>query len=67
MKPQDLPLTVSVERAGELLGIGRRTAYRAAAAGELPTVRIGRRLLVPTAKLLRLLGTEESEQPTTQR
>jgi hypothetical protein len=29
---------------------------RAAAAGQLPTFRIGRRLLVPTARLLDLLG-----------
>jgi hypothetical protein len=39
-----------------MLGIPRATAYRAAAAGQLPTFRIGRRLLVPTARLLDLLG-----------
>lgn len=55
MRTDDLPLTISVEKAGELLGIGRRTAYRAAATGELPTVRIGRRLLVPTTRLMRML------------
>ncbi len=39
-----------------MLGIPRATAYRAAAAGQLPTFRIGRRLMVPTARLLDLLG-----------
>ncbi len=56
MRLKDLPPTLSVEQAGAMLGIPRATAYRAAAAGQLPTFRIGRRLLVPTARLLDLLG-----------
>lgn len=61
MTLDDLPPTITVERAGELLGVSRRTAYRAAAAGELPTLRLGRRLLVPTAQLRTLLGLPPSE------
>lgn len=53
---QELPPTISVERAGEVLGISRRSAYRAAASGELPTLRLGRLLRVPTPRLLELLG-----------
>ncbi len=53
---QELPPTISVEQAAAVLGISRRSAYRAAAAGELPTLRLGRRLLVPTPRLLALLG-----------
>lgn len=56
MRLKELPPTLSVEQAGEMLGIPRAIAYRAAAAGQLPTFRIGRRLLVPTARLLDLLG-----------
>lgn len=56
MRLKDLPPTLSVEEAGKVLGIPRATAYRAASAGHLPTFRIGRRLLVPTARLLDLLG-----------
>ena len=56
MKNTTLPPTISVEQAGELLGVSRRSAYRAAARGQIPTVRIGRRLLVPTQRLLDLLG-----------
>lgn len=48
--------TVSVEQAGEVLGLSRRSAYRAASAGQIPTIRVGRRLLVPRLALLRLLG-----------
>ncbi len=61
----ELPPTISVEEAGELLGISRRSAYRAAARGELPTLRLGRRLVVPTAKLLALLGVEHTPAQST--
>ena len=52
----DLPLTISVEEAAAILGISRRSAYRAAASGELPAVRLGRRLRVPSAALRQLLS-----------
>jgi excisionase family DNA binding protein len=54
------PLTITVDQAAELLGIGRSSAYQAARTGELPTVRIGRRLLVPRARLLALIGADPS-------
>lgn len=54
------PPTLTVPQAGELLGISRRSAYRAAAAGHIPTIRLGRRILVPTALLLRMLGLQDS-------
>lgn len=50
--------TVSVEDAAHALGIGRNSAYEAARKGELPTIRIGRRLLVPKAELERMLGIQ---------
>lgn len=55
----ELPPTLSVDEAGEMLGISRRSAYRAAARGEIPTLRLGRRLLVPTPRLLALLGAAD--------
>jgi excisionase family DNA binding protein len=56
--PQTAPTrrTVSVEEAGRMLGIGRQSAYAAARRGEIPTIRIGRLLLVPLARLHELLG-----------
>ncbi|MBY5163133.1 helix-turn-helix domain-containing protein [Nitriliruptoria bacterium AS10] len=56
-----LPPTISVEEAGTILGISRRAAYRAVHRGELPAVRIGRRLLVPSARLLHLLGLDPND------
>jgi excisionase family DNA binding protein len=53
-------LTCSIDEAAELLGIGRSTAYAAARDGSLPTVRLSHRLLVPTAKLLAMLGEQEA-------
>jgi excisionase family DNA binding protein len=51
-----LPPTISVEEAAVLLGVSRSAAYRAAKVGQLQTFRMGRRLLVPTAPLLGMLG-----------
>lgn len=47
---------MTVPRAGRILGIGRSAAYAAAASGQLPTIRLGGRLLVPTARLRALVG-----------
>lgn len=47
--------TISVERAGELLGCARSTAYEAVRAGEIPSIRLGRKIVVPTAAVLRML------------
>ncbi|MDP8932133.1 MAG: helix-turn-helix domain-containing protein [Actinomycetota bacterium] len=49
---------MTVEQAGALLGISRRSAYRAAALGQIPTIRLGRRILVPTALLYGMLGIQ---------
>ena len=51
-----LPPTISIEEAARMLGISRSAAYRAAKAGQLVTFKVGRRRLVPTAPLLRMLG-----------
>jgi excisionase family DNA binding protein len=48
-------LTYTLNEAARRLGISRALAYEAAHRGELPVWRIGRRVLVPRAALLRLL------------
>ena len=48
-------LTLSVEEAACLLGISRGLAYEMARTGQLPTIRFGRRLLVPRRALERML------------
>ncbi len=59
------PPTITVAEAGHLLGLSRSSAYRAAARGELPTVRFGRRLVVPTHKVLALIGLEDNQTAPT--
>jgi excisionase family DNA binding protein len=51
-------LTVSVEEAGRILGISRGAAYTYARDGSIPTIRLGKRLLVPKAALDKLLDVE---------
>lgn len=48
-------LTYSVEEGAELLGISRNSAYEAVRKGEIPTVRLGRRILIPRSRLEALL------------
>lgn len=48
-------LTYTVDEASALLGISRNSGYQRAADGQLPTIRLGRRLLVPKSALDRLL------------
>lgn len=50
--------TTTVTVAGAILGISRGAAYQAARNGQLPTLRIGRRLVVPTAQLRQMLEGE---------
>jgi excisionase family DNA binding protein len=58
-------LTWTVEQAGRRLGISRGSAYQAVRRGELPTIRIGRRLLVPLAALNAMLAGEPVTSHTT--
>lgn len=53
-------LTMTVEEAAVALGISRASAYEAARRGEIPTSRIGRRILVPRVALDRLLAAAEA-------
>ena len=50
--------TITVTEAAKLLGIGRTAAYEAARRGELPTRRLGHRLVVPVPWLLSWLKGE---------
>jgi excisionase family DNA binding protein len=58
----DFPPTISVEHAAKLLGVSRSAAYRAVTAGQLPSLRLGRRIYVPTASLLAMLGLLAEER-----
>jgi excisionase family DNA binding protein len=47
--------TLTVDEAAEILGIGRNSAYEAVRRGEIPAIRLGRRLVVPRHALEQLL------------
>jgi hypothetical protein len=55
--------TLTVPEAARLLGIGRNLAYEIASRdGEIagvPVIRVGRRLLIPLARLLEVLGLND--------
>ena len=57
--------TVTVEQAAQILGIGRNSAYEAVRRGQIPAIRLGKRLVISRAALERLLSEGQSAvQPT---
>ena len=50
-------LVLDVPEAGRLLNLSRATAYALAAAGVIPTIRLGKRLVVPRKALEELLAS----------
>jgi excisionase family DNA binding protein len=53
--PDEKPTLDLWPETGVALGLGRSSTYEAAARGEIPTIRIGRCIRVPTAALRRML------------
>jgi excisionase family DNA binding protein len=54
--------TISVPEAGRrYFGLGRGTSYEAAHRGDIPTIRIGRRIRVPIRALERMLDATIKE------
>ena len=49
-------ITIDIPTCARLLGISLGTAYTLAAEGKLPTIRLGRRLVVPKAALEKMLA-----------
>ena len=48
--------TLTIREAAKQLGIGINQAYSAARAGTIPSIKIGKRYLVPAAALSKQLG-----------
>ena len=53
-------LTLSVEEAAAVLGISRALAYELVGRGELPCLRLGRRIVVPRRALLALVEAADT-------
>ena len=57
-------LSLTVEEAAEALGISRGLAYEAVRLGQIPSVRIGRRILIPRKALEEQLQLESGPAAT---
>lgn len=58
-------LTMTIPEAAQKLGIGRNEGYLAARRGDIPTIRIGKRVLVPIAAFDRFLNGYGLQPPKT--
>ena len=55
------PLAVSVPEAGRLLGLSRSSAYAAVKRGDIPSVRVGGRVLVPLRRLEAMVDPDRNQ------
>jgi hypothetical protein len=56
--------TISVPQAGrEYFGIGHSASYKAAASGQIPTIRVGRLLRVPVQAMEKMLDIAPTARP----
>lgn len=55
--------TISVRRAAAVLGISIRHAYVSVEREEMPSIRVGQRIVVPTARFLTQYGLDGGETP----
>jgi excisionase family DNA binding protein len=53
---------VTVAQAASLLGVDVRTVTRGIQCGELPVLRLGKRILIPRLRLLELLGVTDTAE-----
>ena len=69
----DREVTVSVPEAASILGISRSLGYQLVADGEIPSIKVGKRIIVPTEALRAMLRTvapassSNAAVPTTRR
>lgn len=52
---------LSIPEAAEVLGISEQLAYDAALKGEIPSIKIGSRRVVPVRRLEEMLGMAQGE------
>lgn len=57
--PETQPTVPLWPTAGQAIGLGRNATYAAAERGDIPTIRIRGRIVVPTAPLRRMLGLDD--------
>jgi len=62
MSNNELPLVLTPIETAKLLRISRGTVYEQLRSGAIPSVRCGRRILVPRVALLKMLETAGDDQ-----
>jgi excisionase family DNA binding protein len=55
---KELPLAMSVKEASKLIGVSAGRLYEGVRRGNIPSLRMGSRILTPTHKLMEMLGNE---------
>jgi excisionase family DNA binding protein len=58
-EPSERP-TLTVDEARPFMTLSRGSFYRAVADGTVPSIRCGRKILIPTAPFRRLLGLDDA-------
>ena len=56
----DHRITLTIEETASLLGLGRTATYEAARRGQIPSRRLGRRVVVPVPALLEWLRSDHA-------
>jgi len=56
--------TISIPEYARLVGVSRASGYTYAREGQVPTIRVGKRVRVPSAHALRQLGLDSSQGHT---
>lgn len=54
----DLPLFLTVYEAGEVLRVGRSTAYELVRSGRLKSIRVGKQIRVPKTEIIKILNSK---------
>ena len=54
-------LTYNVGTAAKLLGLSRNAAYQGCLTGQIPHIKIGKRILIPVVQLERMLAGDGHE------
>lgn len=57
----DIKVALTVKEAAQLLGLGINQTYEGIRQGEIPSLRIGGRILVPRSRLMALINGDEKE------
>ena len=55
-EPSTSPVTMTIKEAAAFLGLSLSATYEAAARGEIPTMKIGRRVLVKREQLFSMVS-----------